>query len=186
MTAKDIIIDVENKMKKTIESTRREFSAIRTGIASPALVEGIHVEYYGTPTPLKQLATISIPDPRLILIQPWDISIIGEVEKAILKSDLGITPFKDGKSIKIGIPQLSQERRQELVKVTKRISEDSKVSIRTIRRDANETIKKLEKDKAITEDESFSSQEQVQKLTDNYIKKIDELLAEKDKEIMAF
>jgi len=141
-------------------------------------------EYYGNPTPLRQLATISIPDPRLIAIQPWDISCLHEVEKAILKSELGITPITDGKLIRLSLPTLSHERREELTKLVKKIAEDSHVSMRSIRRDANEHIKKLEKDKLTTEDDSFNSQEQIQKLTDKYIAKVDEALKLKEKELL--
>ncbi|MFH0838926.1 MAG: ribosome recycling factor [Candidatus Omnitrophota bacterium] len=181
---KAVLHETEEKMKKTIESTVREFGTVRTGRASPTLVEGIHVEYYNTPTPLKQLATISTPDARLIAIQPWDMSILGDIEKAILKSDLGVTPVNDGKLIRISLPQLSKERREELVKLVKKMSEDGRVSIRTIRRDMNEHIKKLQKDSKITEDDSFEAQESIQKLTDKYIEKIDQILKDKEKEIL--
>ncbi|MFH1406449.1 MAG: ribosome recycling factor [Candidatus Omnitrophota bacterium] len=182
--AQTLVHDAEDKMKKALEVTSKEFATIRTGRASPALVENIKVEYYGNPTPLRQLATISIPDPRLIVIQPWDVSSLQEVEKAILKSELGITPSNDGKLIRLSLPSLTHERREELAKLVKKIAEDGRVSVRTIRRDANEHIKKLEKDKSITEDGSFSSQEQVQKLTDKYISRIDEALKGKEKEIL--
>ncbi|MBM3252882.1 MAG: ribosome recycling factor [Candidatus Omnitrophica bacterium] len=186
MITKNVLYETEEKMKKTIEATIREFGAVRTGRASPSLVEGIHVEYYGTPTPLKQLATISTPDARLLVIQPWDISILSEVEKAILKSELGITPMNDGKLIRISIPQLSKERREELVKLVRKMAEDSRISIRTIRRDANEHVKKLQKDSKITEDDSFKTQEDIQKLTDRYVEKIEQILKDKEKEIMEF
>lgn len=183
-TLKEVIHEAEDKMKKTLEAVHREFSAIRTGRASAALVEGIKINYYDTPTPLKQLAGISTPDPKLIVIQPWDISVLPEIEKEILKSDLGITPLNDGRVIKLGIPQLTQERREELVKVIKKMSEDGRVSIRSIRRDTNEKIKGLEKNKTIAEDESFKSTDEIQKLTDKYIKEIDGLLSKKEKELM--
>ncbi len=186
MLTKNILHETEDKMKKTIEAAMREFGSIRTGRASPSLVEGIHVEYYGTPTPLKQLATISAPDARLIVIQPWDISILAEVEKAISKSDLGITPNNDGKLIRISIPQLSKERREELAKLVKKMAEDSRISLRTIRRDANEHVKKLKNDGKITEDDSFKTQEEIQKLTDRHIEKIEQILKDKEKEIMEF
>jgi len=183
-TLKEVMHEAHDKMTKTNEAVQREFGTIRTGRASSTLVEGIRVNYYDTPTPLKQLASISTPDPKLIVIQPWDMSILGEVEKAILKSDLGITPMNDGRVIRLGIPQLTQERREELVKVIKKMAEDGRVSIRSIRRDMNEKIKKLEKDKVIPEDESFKSIEEIQKLTDKHIKEIDQLLSNKEKELM--
>ena len=183
-TLKEIMRDVREKMKKTIEMVQREFGGIRTGRASSSLVEGIKVDYYGTQTPVKQLASISTPDPNLIVIQPWDASVLGEIEKAVLKSDLGITPMNDGRVIRLGIPHLTQERREEMVKLIKKMSEDGRISIRSIRRDANERIKKTEKDKSITEDESFKSIEEIQKLTDKHIKEIDELSAKKEKELL--
>ena len=183
MTIKEITHDTETKMKKTVDSTQREFSAIRTGRASTSLVEGLRVDYYGTFTPLKQLASISAPDAKLITIQPWDKSVFGEIEKTILKSDLGITPVNDGKLIRISIPPLTDERRTELDKVLKKIAEDGRISIRTARHAAIEHVKKVEKDKQATEDERFKAQEDVQKLTDKYIKEIDSSLAAKEKEI---
>lgn len=180
---KDVFHDTEEKMKKTVEAVSREFATVRTGRASPALVDGIKVEYYGTPTPLKSLASISTPDPKLIVIQPWDATIVGEVEKAILKSELGITPINDGKLIRIQIPDLSKERRVELVKLVKRMAEDGRISLRTARHAAVEHVRKLEKDKLIPEDERFKGQDEVQKITDRYIAKIDEALAAKEKEI---
>ncbi|MDD5449420.1 MAG: ribosome recycling factor [Candidatus Omnitrophica bacterium] len=181
---KDVTHEAQEKMRKTVETVQREFNTIRTGRASSALVDGIKVEYYGTPTPLKQLASISTPDPKLIVIQPWDTSVLPEIEKAILKSDIGITPLNDGKSIKLGMPQLTQERREELVKVIKKLSEDGRVSIRSIRREINDKIKALEKNKTVSEDESFKSTEEIQKLTDSKIKEIDALISKKEKELM--
>ncbi len=183
VTSQSLIKESEDKMKKAVEVVTREFGTVRTGRASPALVDHIKVEYYGTQTPLKQLASITTPDPKLIVIQPWDHSSMAEIEKAILKSELGITPVNDGKVIRLGIPQLTQERRDELSKVVKKMAEEGRVSIRTIRRDANEHIKKLEKDKGITEDDSFKSIEEIQKLTDKYIAKVDEFLKNKEKEL---
>jgi len=183
MTVKEVTHDTEMKMKKTVEATHREFSAIRTGRASTALVDGVRVDYYGTATPLKQLAAVTTPDARLIMIQPWDKNILGEVEKAILKSDIGITPTNDGKSIRLSIPPLTDERRVELDRILKKIAEDGRVSIRTARHTAVETVRKLEKDKAITEDARFEAIEEIQKLTDKYIKEIDNFLAAKEKEI---
>ena len=183
MTLKEIVHDTESKMKKTIEATGREFSYIRTGRASTSLVESVKVDYYGTQTPIKQLAAVSTPDARLIVVQPWDKNILGEVEKAIMKSDIGITPTNDGKVVRLSIPPLTAERRAELDKVLKKIAEDGRVSIRTSRHAAVENTRKLEKDKTITEDERFKGQEEIQKLTDESIKEIDTLLAAKEKEI---
>ncbi|MEK6727794.1 MAG: ribosome recycling factor [Candidatus Omnitrophota bacterium] len=186
MTAKEILHQTEEKMKKALESMSREFSEIRTGRASPILVEGLHIDYYGTPTLLKQLASISAPDAHLLMIQPWDITAIAEIERAIMKSNLGITPSNDGKVVRLSLPPLSKERRQELAKVVHKMSEEGRVSLRTIRRDAKEAIEKLEKDKAISEDDKFRSIEELQKSVDKYIAKIDELLKSKEKEILEF
>lgn len=185
MNARDVIKDVEIKMKKTIEATQREFSVVRTGRASPSLVENLRVDYYGAPTPLRQVASVSAPDARLVMIQPWDKNALVDIEKAILKSDIGITPTNDGKSIRLSMPPLTEERKAELDKIVKKIAEDGRVSLRTCRHSAIEHIRKLDKDKAITEDEKFKSQEEIQKLTDKYIKDIDNLLAAKEKEIQA-
>ncbi|MDP3791016.1 MAG: ribosome recycling factor [Candidatus Omnitrophota bacterium] len=183
MNAKEVIKDTELKMKKTIEAIQREFSVIRTGRASAALVENVRVDYYGAPTPLKQVASVTTPDARLVMIQPWDKNALVEIEKAILKSDIGITPTNDGKSVRLSIPPLTDERKLELDKVLKKIAEDGRVSLRTCRHSAIEHIRKLDKDKAVTEDEKFKSQEDIQKLTDKYIKEVDTLLAGKEKEI---
>jgi len=183
MTIKEVIHDTESKMKKTVEATQREFSAIRTGRAASALVEGIRVDYYDTPTPLKQLAAVSTPDARLILIQPWDKNVLPDIEKAILKSDIGITPTNDGKVLRLSIPPLTMERRAELDKILKKIAEDGRISVRTGRHTSLEHTKKLEKDKVITEDDKFKAHEEIQKLTDKYIKEIDNILAMKEKEI---
>ncbi len=184
MTTKDILHNTEEKIKKAVESVAREFSEVRTGRAHPGLVEGLHIEYYGTSTLLKTLASISVPDAHLIVIQPWDITIIPEVEKAIMKSNLGITPSNDGKLIRLSIPPLSQERRQELAKLVNKMTEEGRVSLRTIRREAKEALEKLEKDKVIAEDDKFRGIDELQKLVDKYIAKIDELLKIKDKEIL--
>ena len=186
MNVKDIIHQTEDKMKKSVEVTIRDFSTVRTGRASSALVEGIRVDYYGTPTMLKQMASISIPDARLIVIQPWDISALGEIEKAIIASNLGINPNNDGKMIRLSMPALSKDRREELAKHVKSMGEDSRVSLRSIRREANEAIKKLEDDKVISEDDKFKAQEIIQKLTDKNIADIEKVLAEKEKEIIEF
>lgn len=183
MTTKEILHQAEDKMKKAIESTQRYFNEVRTGRATPALVEGIRIDYYGTPTMLKQLAAISATDAHLLTIQPWDPSVIAELEKEILKSNLGVTPSNDGKVVRLSFPQLSKERRDELDKIVKKMAEDGRVSLRTIRRDTNEAIKKLETDKIIPEDARFKAQEEVQKLTDKYSAHIDQTLKEKEKEL---
>lgn len=184
MIVKEIIKDTEVKMKKTIESARREFAEVRTGRAHPGLIEGMHVDYFGTSTSFKQIASITTPDPRTVIIQPWDVSVIPEIEKAIANSSLGITPTNDGKVVRLSIPPLSEERRSELAKVVKEMAEKSRISLRTIRRDANDKLKKLQNDKTISEDEHFKAHEEVQKLTDKYIKEIDVLLEDKSKVLM--
>jgi len=186
MTVKEILHNTEEKMKKAFESMNREFHEVRTGRASPSLVEGMHIDYYGTLTMLKQLAAISAPDAHLIVIQPWDPTVIVEIEKAIMKSNLGINPSNDGKVIRLAVPQLSKERRLELAKQIHKMSEDGRVSMRTIRRDAKETVEKLEKDKIVSEDEKFRGIEELQKVVDKYIAKIDELLKSKEKEVLEF
>ena len=178
--------DTKTRMKKTIQVLEPDLGKIRTGRASPSLVEEIMIDYYGTSTPLNQLASISIPESRLITIQPWDPSILGNIEKAILKSDLGLTPTNDGKIIRISIPALTEERRKELVKTVHKIGEEAKVAIRQIRRDANEKLKKMKKDKEISEDQFHREQEEVQKNTDQFIQKVDEILKKKEQEIMKF
>jgi ribosome recycling factor len=183
-TVKEVIKNTEDRMKKAVEAAKREFSSVRTGRASVSLVEGIHIDYYGTQTPIKQLANISAPDVKLIIIQPWDPSCLNEIAKAIQQSNIGSMPTNDGKVIRISIPPLSEERREELIKITKKMAEEGRVSVRTVRRDANEHVKQLEKDKLATEDEAFKAQEDIQKLTDKYIKDIDAILQAKDKELM--
>lgn len=180
----DVYADAQDRMQKALENLEQEYRRLRTGRASVSLVDGIRVEYYGTPTPLSQLATLTVPEPRTIMIQPWDQSVIGEVEKAILKSELGLTPNNDGKIIRIGIPPLTQERRKELVKVIKKKAEEAKVAMRNIRRDANEMLKDLRKEKTISEDEQFKGQDETQKITDEFIKKVDAVYAAKEKEIL--
>ncbi|MCM8792325.1 MAG: ribosome recycling factor [Candidatus Omnitrophica bacterium] len=186
MKLKEILLDTENKMKKTIESVMRGFSEVRTGRAHPGLVEGLHVNYYGNSVLLKQIASISIPDAHLIVIQPWDPSVIDEIEKVILKSNLGITPFNDGKIIRLSIPPLSRERREELAKLIKKMAEEGRISLRTIRHTAKETIEKLEKDKIISEDDKFRGFDELQKLVDKYTSQIDEILKNKEREIFEF
>ena len=186
MTTKEILHNTDEKMKKAVDSVIREFAEIRTGRASPSLVEGLYINYYGTPTLLKQLASISVPDAHLIVIQPWDITAIVEIEKAIMKSNLGVNPSNDGKLIRLSIPPLSKERRQELVKVVHKMAEEGRVSLRTIRREAKEALEKLEKDKVIPEDDKFRGIDELQKLVDKYIAKVDEILKNKEKEILEF
>jgi ribosome recycling factor len=180
----NIIEDVEAKMEKTLASLKTDLGKVRTGRASLALLDHIRIDYYGTPTPLQQVATLAVPEPRLITIQPWDTSIIGAMEKAILKSELGLTPMNDGKIIRITIPRLTEERRKELVKVVKKMAEAAKVSLRNIRRDSNEHLKGLEKNKKISQDQLHQLMEKVQTSTDSYIKKADGVLASKEKEIL--
>ncbi|HOW57001.1 MAG TPA: ribosome recycling factor [Smithellaceae bacterium] len=175
---------LKEEMEKTISGLEKSFSRVRTGRASVALLDGIKVEYYGTPTPLAQVATLSVPESRLIVIAPWDATIIGAMEKAIQKSDLGLMPSNDGKVIRLGIPQLTEERRKELVKVVKKMAEEGKIKLRNARRDANEELKELKKDNKIAEDELFNAQNEVQKLTDKFIEKTDKVLLTKEKEIM--
>ncbi len=171
-------------MSRTIDALKKDFASIRTGRASLALLDGLMVSYYDTPTPLQQLASLSIPESRQIAIHPWDQKVIPDIEKAILKSDLGLTPMNDGKMIRINIPPLTEERRKQLVKTVRKKAEEAKVSIRNIRRDVNEELKKLEKEKHISEDIVKKSQDEIQKLTDSFISKVDEVLTNKEKEIM--
>lgn len=183
MAIKEILHESEDKMKKTIEVVKRELLSIRTSRASAALVDNVKVDYYGAPTPLKQLSTISTPEPRLIIINPWDKSTIGEIEKAILKSDVGITPTNDGKVVRLSMPHLTEERRSELCKVAARIAEDGRVSLRSIRHAANDKVKKMEDDGQASKDEAFWGKDDIQKLIDKYIKEVDTLLSHKEKEI---
>lgn len=172
------------KMEKAIQVLKKDLTSLRAGRATPALLEKVTVSYYGSEMPVNQLASISAPEPRLLVIQPWDKSALTEIERAILKSELGLTPTNDGNVIRITIPALTEERRAELVKVVKKSGEDSKVAIRNIRRDANEEIKKLGKNGEISEDEVRRGQDEIQKLTDGYIQKVDEVIGAKEKEIM--
>jgi len=179
-----IYADVTSKMEKTLVTLKTDLNKVRTGRASLALFDDIRVDYYGTPTPLNQLATLAVPEPRLITIQPWDTTTIGEIEKAILKSELGLTPMNDGKMIRINIPRLTEERRKELVKVVKKMGEATKVSLRNIRREANDQLKGLEKNKKISQDQLHQSMEKIQSSTDKYIEKADGILVAKEKEIL--
>jgi len=171
-------------MNKTLKNLQGDLNKVRTGRASLALFDDIRMDYYGTPTPLKQMATLSVPESRLIIIQPWDLTMIGEIEKAILKSELGVTPTNDGKVIRLTIPRLTEERRRELVKIIKKMGEGGKVAIRNIRRDANEDLKDMEREKLISQDELHQNLDKIQKVTDGFIQKIDEALHAKEKEIL--
>lgn len=181
---KDIEKAMQEKMEKTISVLKHELSTLKAGRANPSLLDRISVEYYGTVTPLNQLANIAAPEPRILTISPWDVKSIPIIEKAILKSDLGINPSNDGKMIRLVVPQLTEERRKDLVKVIKRLGEDSKVAIRNIRRDANDQLKKLKKDGKVTEDELKKSEGDIQKTTDKCIKEADKAIELKEKEIM--
>ena len=176
--------DVESKMKKSIEHLKKELNSIRTGRASVSLLEGINVDYYGEPTPLNQVATISVPESRLLAIQPWDPTLLEKVEKAILQSDLGLTPSNDGKIIRVSIPMLTEERREQLVKIVKKIAEDSKVAVRNIRREGNESLKAMEKSKDISQDDYHKAMDRVQKITDGFVTDVDEIIDGKELEIM--
>lgn len=184
MAVKEIYDSHEEKMKKALEVLRKEYASLRAGRATPALLDKIMVDYYGTPSPVNQVANISVPEPRMIVIQPWEKTMLAPIEKAIMKSDLGLSPNSDGVVIRLSIPQLTQERRLELVKVIHKKAEDDRVAVRNLRRDANESVKKLEKDKTISEDESKKATEEIQKLTDKYVKEIDQVMVAKEKEIM--
>lgn len=182
----EILSELREKMNNTGEALKKDFKKIRTGRASTALLEGIKVDCYETQMPLDQVASISVPESRLMTIQPWDQSIIGNIEKGILKSELGLTPMNDGKIIRISIPPLTEERRKELAKLAKKMGEESKISIRNHRREANDMFKEFKNEKEISEDDFHRSQNDVQKITDEYIKKIDEITAQKEKEIIEF
>ncbi len=182
----EIYADARRRMKKAVEALEGEFSRLRTGRATPAILEGIKVEAYGSVMPLNQVATISAPEPRLLVIQPWDQSIIGEIEKAILKSGIGLTPQVSKGVIRLPIPPLTEERRQELVKLAKKMAEDARVAIRNVRRDALDKVKQMEKNKEISEDERKAAEKEIQKITDEFIGKVNELLQKKEKEILEF
>ena len=180
----DAYKDIKNKMEGAITALKREFGTLRAGRASLAVLDTITVDYYGVPTPLSQVASLAVPESRLIVIQPWESKILPDIEKAIMKSDLGLMPTNDGKLIRLAFPPLTEERRKELVKVAKRVAEEAKVAITNIRRDGNDFIKELEKEKEISEDDLKKGQEEVQKITDSYIAKVDDILTHKEKEIM--
>lgn len=181
---KEVASEAEDKMKKALEVLRKDYSSMRAGRATPALLDKVMVDYYGVPTPINQMANVSVPEPRMLVIQPWDKSVIASIEKAIQKSDLGLTPNNDGTVIRLAIPQLTQERRNELVKSAKKKAEDTRVAVRNIRRDANDHLKTLQKEKLISEDDDKRAMEDMQKLTDKYVKEIDHVLEHKEQEIM--
>jgi ribosome recycling factor len=183
-TLDDVLLDAEEKMDKTIHVMQEQFAGMRTGKASPALVENVKVPYYGTLTRLREIAGISTPEPRLIVINAYDPTALADIERAILAQNLGVTPINDGRIIRVPIPELNQERREEIKKVIRRIAEENRVAIRNIRRDANEAVKKLQKDGKVSEDDRDGGLKQVQDLTDQYTGKVDELLASKEREIM--
>ncbi|MBS3872660.1 MAG: ribosome recycling factor [Dethiobacter sp.] len=181
---KETLKELEDKMKKTVAALQKELAGLRAGRATPGLLEKITVEYYGVPSPLSQVATITVPEARMLVIQPWDKSLLKAIEKAIQKSDLGLTPNTDGTVIRLTIPALTQDRRNELVKVAKKKTEDGRVALRNLRREGNELIKELEKDGEVSEDQAKKAQEDVQKLTDKYIKEVEDVLHAKEAEIM--
>jgi len=183
----DMVYDeTKEKMDESKEGFTKELQKVRTGRASLSLLDGIRVDYYGTRTPLNQMSTLSVPESRLITIQPWDASVIGDIEKAILKSDLGLTPANDGKIIRLSIPPLTEERRKELVKKVNKMGEERKISIRNIRRESNEMLKSMKKDGDITEDELFKGQDEIQKITDKFIEQVDGICKKKEEEILEF
>ena len=182
--ASELPAEFEDKLKKTISTLKKDLSKLRTGVASISLLEDIRVAYYGQPTPLNQMAAIAAPDSRTITIQPWDTSAIAEMEKAIMKSDLGVNPMSDGKVIRLVFPRLTEERRKDLVKLGGKMLETAKVAMRNVRRETNEKLKKMEKDKALSKDEVFKLQEDVQKTTDKYISSADAIYSDKEKEIL--
>ena len=183
-----MIADVKSNasagMTKALESFKRDLSKVRTGRASLSLLDDVKVDYYGIPTPLNQVGSLAVPEPRLITIQPWEKNLIGEIEKAILKSDLGLNPNSDGQVIRLAFPPLTEERRKEMVKMVKRMGEDAKVGIRNVRREANDTLKKHEKDKVITEDELKRGEKEIQDVTDEYVSRVDKVIEEKQKDLM--
>ena len=186
MNNEEVLKELRQKMTNAVEALRKDYVRLRTGRASTALLDGIKVKCYETQMPLDQIASLSVPESRLITIKPWDQSIIGEVEKSILKSELGLTPMNDGKIIRISIPPLTEERRKELAKLARKMAEDGKISIRNHRREANEMFKELKNEKEISEDEMHRLQDEVQKITDEFIKNIDNITAEKEREILEF
>ena len=184
LTPEEVLADVERRMNRSMEALERELATLRTGRAAPSLVENISVDYYGSPTPLKQIASISAPDARAIMIQPWDRQALRDIERSLMQSEMGFNPSNDGNIITVPIPPLNQERRQELVRLLKRKIEEGKVSVRNVRRDGLESLRKLERDKAISQDQNRRSQDQLQKTTDGFIKSMDQVSTAKEAEIM--
>ena len=186
MTTQEIFKEAESRMRGAVDVLAREFAAVRTGRASVGLLEGVRADYYNVLTPLNQVATISVPDPKTLLIQPWEPSMLPKIEKAIQKSDLGLTPVNDGKVIRLSIPPLTEDRRKQLAKVVGKLAEEARVAIRNVRREANDKLKALEREKKASEDEVRRAQTETQKLTDRFIEKVDELLKKKEGEILEF
>jgi len=180
----DILKKTRSGMEKAIDALKKDFSKVRTGRASTALLDEVRVDYYGTPTPLNQVGSLTVPEPRMIMIQPWEKNLLPEIEKAILKSDLGLNPSSDGQLIRIAIPPLTEERRKEMVKLVKRMGEEARIAIRNVRRDSNDALKEMEKGKEISEDELKRGEKDIQDLTDQYVKKVDELISSKETEVM--
>jgi ribosome recycling factor len=184
MTAESTLKDADHKMKRAVEVTREEFSGVRTGRATPAILNRVTVDYYGTPTPMNQLASFSVPEPRLLMIQPYDRNAMAAMEKAIMQSDLGLTPSNDGQVIRLSFPQLTEERRKELIRVVHQRAEEGRVSVRNVRRHAKDDLERLKKDGQISEDDLNRSEKELQRLTDQHVEEIDELLSHKEKELM--
>ncbi len=181
----EVMTELEDKLKKSLAALKKDFSKLRSGVASVSLLEDIKIEYYNQPTPLNQVAAIGVPDSRTITIQPWDNTVIGDIEKAIQKSDLGVNPMSDGKIIRLSFPKLTEERRKELTKLGSKMLENTRVAMRNVRRDINEKLKKMEKDKAISQDDLKKRQDDVQKMTDKHIEMAEKLFSEKEKEILS-
>ena len=184
MKVQEIFRDAEDRMKKSVEHLHHELTRVRTGRATPALLDVVKVQYYGSVVPINQVSTVSAPEPRLLVIQPWEKGMIGEIEKGILQSDLGLNPTNDGNVVRVPIPELSEERRQDLLKLVKKFCEETRIAIRNVRRDANDSIKALERDHEISEDQSHDNLDKIQKFTDEYIKKVDDQYETKEKEIL--
>ncbi len=181
----DVLADAKNRMGKAVEALRKELATIRTGRAHPGLIEHLRVDYYGAPTPLNQLATISVPEPRLLVIQPWDRQSLGAIEKAIHKADLGLNPINDGNIIRLAIPQLTEERRKELVKVVRKKVEEGRVAVRNVRRDCHDELRRLQREKEVSEDAQYRGQDELQKVTDGFIQEIERVGEEKEAELLA-
>jgi ribosome recycling factor len=178
--------DLETRMNAAVEALVRELATVRTGRASAALLDAVRVDYYGTPTPITQTASVSVPDARTLQIQPWEVGQLGAIEKAIMKSDLGLTPVNDGKTIRLTLPTLTEERRKQLARTVHKVAEEARVAVRNVRREANDKLKAMAKDKKVTEDEERRGHDQIQKTTDRFIARVDELLKKKEQEILSF